>query len=320
MNLYLITQAFVSLFTSLVLLYLFIRGILTYKNDPRKDIVIYSRGVFALSSLSMFIYSITPFVKEGQIILAEIALGGSLVLIQIVVAVFVQYWHSISGEVPVVSKLFYLSLGASFAILVSTPNPWEIYYMEGFGYVQRISVIYLIVLTLALFFAILILLDNLLRVRRVIRFELKYLETINSGNHKNIANSDESLLKHRKRLLNNQKRVIDSKRSIDIITFFWVVGSFLVIIGILIQGPNFNLDSIGVLFIFLPQAYFFTKDRRLLALMQVQELHTKAKQLNERFSSLDTSVSSEFSKESVQALSKFIEKADALLYFQEQHD
>ena len=320
MNLYLITQAFVSFFTSLVLLYLFIRGILTYKNDPRKDIVNYSSGVFALSSLSMFIYSITPFVKEGQIILAEIALGGSLVLIQIVVAVYVQYWHSISREVPVISKLFYISLGASLAVLVSTPNLWEIYYMEGFGYVQRISVIYLIVLTLALFFAILILLDNLLRVRRVIRFELKYLETINSGNHKNIANSDESLLKHRKRLLNNQKRVIDSKRSIDIITFFWVVGSFLVIIGILIQGPNFNLDSIGVLFIFLPQAYFFTKDRRLLALMQVQELHTKAKQLNERFSSLDTSVSSEFSKESVQALSKFIEKADALLYFQEQHD
>ena len=264
----------------------------------------------------MFLFSFTPFLVEGQQFYAEITLGGTLVLLQIGILIFVQYWHTISREVPVISKLFYITSGASIMILMSRSDLWRIYYVQGLGYHQEISLLYSLILALVLIFGGLILFDNLNRVRQVLHQELKLIDKMKSDLKGSIGD-DQASISQQPRVL-SRSRLIESKQRINIITLSWVIGIIFLLLGIILPGEkSLNLDSFGTFLIFLPQAYYYTRDKRLLTILQVQKVQISAKKFHKSFSELDEDISNEISDENIQALVSFIEKADALLYFQD---
>jgi hypothetical protein len=301
----------VPLFAAIIIAYLILSGILIYRDEPRKEIVIYYSISLSFAAISMLLYSFTPFLKKGQNFYAEITLGGSLILMVITILIYIQYWHTLYREIPVISKLFYLASGASLISIFN--NPWEIYYLEGLGFHQDISFIFSAILAIMLLCGIYILLNNLFRVRKIISSELEIIE---GGLHQYQKNKkySQSLLKRQTRLLNN-------KKSLNWIILFWLVGIILIIIGIILPGETaFNSDAIGTLLVFLPQAYFITRDKRLLTSLQVEKVRLRARRLKESLVDLDKELSPQIPEQDIQALLKFIEKGDALLYFQEQFE
>ncbi|MHA1979052.1 MAG: hypothetical protein ACW98I_19260 [Candidatus Hodarchaeales archaeon] len=317
LNLYPVIRALIAFIAAGTIAWVLIRGITVYKNNPRRQIIIcYSLGL-GLIAIGMFVFGFAPFLVEGQDFYAEIVIGGTLVVIQMGILPYIQYLHIISREVPVISKLFYLVSGANIMIILSSTELWKIYYIPGIGYYQEISASYSIVFSIYIILGFAILIDVLIRVRKVIDQELKMIESFSKEIQKNIQHPQPDL-SHQARAFYSKDRLLNDRRSIKIITLFGVIGVFLLLIGFIFPGEMaYNADSLGVISIFLPQAYFYTKDKRLISLLQIQKVQYKAKQLHKSFSELDMDIPKEISEESVQTLIKFIKKADSLLYFQE---
>ncbi len=274
-----------------------------------------------ITAFSMLLYGITPFLTEGQDILAEICLGGSLLLLQVGGIFYVQYWHTISREVSLISNLFFLVSGAGIVIIIGGYNPWEIYYMPEFGYHQDLSLLYSAIVGLVLIFAILIMFVILNRVRTAIKLEIEFIQHSQQVLQNSLENQTQQILGRQTRLLNNKSRFESNLRNLTVINFFWLIGCILVFLGVVLPGKlSFNADSIGVLFFFLPQAYYLTRNKDLLHLLQVQKVKVRAKKFHESFSKLEEQIPRDISSKNVEALVKFIEKADALLYFQEKYE
>ncbi len=266
----------------------------------------------------MLLYSFTPFLTEGQDILAEICLGGSILLLQLGTILYIQYWHNISREVFLVSKLFYLISGAGIVIVVLNYNPWKIYYLRDLGYHQDLSLQFSIILVLVLFCGTLIMYVILERVKQSLSQELQLMKVKGLEIQRTGHQYNPQLLDQQTRFLNSRKRLSVNMRTLTMIKLFWILGGFLVCLGIVLPGTSsFNADSIGVLLFFLPQAYYATKDKWLLTLLLVQRVKVRARKFHESFTKLETQFPQEIVYENLETLVKFIEKADALLYFQE---
>ena len=314
MILNLLIRAFIHLLTALILLYILIRGIKIYKNDPRKEIMIYFTLSLGLCAIGLILYAFSPFVMEGQLFFAEITLGWSFLLIIIGTLVYIHYWHTISREVPVISKMFYLTSGACLMIIYRDSDLWKLTFITGFGYYQELSTLFSGVLTLALILGVLIMYISLNTARRVFDQELLLInqEFRNEGIKGNFEK-----LNQQTRIRSSRKRLRGNIQDINTIIFFWVIGSILAILGILPGENAMPTDTLGLLLFFLPQAYFITKDKSLLSTLLIQNVQLRAKKLHESVSRLELKHSRDLPEENIQALVKFIEKADALLYFQE---
>ncbi|OLS26678.1 MAG: hypothetical protein HeimC3_07800 [Candidatus Heimdallarchaeota archaeon LC_3] len=90
----------------IAVLFLVKKNISSRKQYSGKELWLYLTIALGLLALSMAAYSITPFVAKDQYLLAELSLGGTLILIMIGMVFYVEYWHTLYKKIPWISKLF----------------------------------------------------------------------------------------------------------------------------------------------------------------------------------------------------------------------
>lgn len=273
--------------------------------------MIYFIIALAITVIGMLLYSMAPFLKEEQKFLAEISLGGSLVLYMIALIFCFQFWQILYHEVPWISKTFYLATGAGFISLLN--DPWEIYIVENLGFHQTVSFQLIVLIIIQGGCTFIITFQTIYIIREKIDQEFVLTEKFRQG----YVRSESK----RKISVTRKQNLLAKKKHLNLIIYSWLIGLFLTTIGFALPGPyGFNLDTIGALIIIVPQAYILIRDKELLLSLRVQKTRDKAIKLQESFSKLQQQLSHQILKTEVQALVKFIEKADSLLYFQEEHN
>ena len=311
MNPYLILRWFIPFIATLILSYVCLQSILIYRRNPKDKFLIYFIIGLTIATISVFLYSMTPFIKEEQKILAEISLGGSIVLYMIALIFCVQFWQILYREVPWISKTFYFATGAGLVSLLN--DPWEIYIIENLGFHQTVSLQLTVLIIIQGGCTFIITFQTVHTIREKIDQEFVLTKKLRQGHVRSESKRKSSVTRKR----NLQAR----KKRLNLIIYSWLIGLFLVTIGFALPGPyGFNLDTIGGLIIILPQAYLIARDKELLVSLRVQKTRDKAIKLQESFSKLQQQLSHQILETEVQALVKFIEKADSLLYFQEEYN
>ncbi|MFX1284155.1 MAG: hypothetical protein ACFFB5_10890 [Promethearchaeota archaeon] len=311
MNLYLILRWFIPFVATLICFYICLQSILIYRQNPKDKFLIYFILALAIAAIGLLFYSMTPFIKEDQKILAEISLGGSFILYCIALIFCFQFWQMLYREVPWITKIFYLATGAGFVFLLY--DPWKIYIYENLGFHQTVSFKLIVPIIIQGGCIFIILFKTVHTIRKKIDQEFVLTEK----HQQKYVNSDTKSKSSATRRRNLQTK----KKRLNLIIYSWLIGFFLAVIGLTLPNPyGFNLDVIGSLIIIIPQAYILIKDKELLFSLRVQKTKDKAIKLQESFFKLQQQVSHQILETEVQALVKFIEKADSLLYFQEEHN
>ncbi len=106
MELYQLSRFIFSFLAGVILSYVSLNGILLYRRNPKDNFLVYFVIATVFMALNMFLYSLTPFLDVGHELLAEISLGGSLVVIMIAIPFYFQYVYSIYQEVSWISKIY----------------------------------------------------------------------------------------------------------------------------------------------------------------------------------------------------------------------
>ncbi len=298
------------LFAGLILSYVSLNAFILFKRNPKDNFLFYFIIALIFMAVNMLIYSITPFLEVGQESLAEITLGWSIILIMIAIPFYAHYLHLIYQEISWISKIYYIASGAGFISLLN--NPWKIYMVENLGFYQDVSLLLIILLSIQGGYIFILSIQALNTIQERIELELTFIgknlkKSANDGNRKISS------------VMKKQKQLLSKKRNIDLLKASWTIGIFLTILGLALPGTLYsNLDSIGMVIIFFPQAYFLTRDRDLLITLNVHKARDSAIQLQKSLSKLQKQLPQQVFSADVQSLLKFIEKADSLLYFQEE--
>jgi hypothetical protein len=284
-------------------LYLAYTGVLSYKRSRNKN-MLYFISSFTLFALMMFLYSFTPFLAKGQDFFAEITLGGSFILSMLILPIYIEYFHGIYKNIQYISTIFYFAVGGGFVMLFF--QPWEIQYANDLhGYSQTISDLLLI----CMFIQFACVFFTMIQAYRVIKTKVND-EFMNVDQIlKESTDNPELLL-----LVENRKDNLHRKnRVLNYIIFSYFLGICVICIGLLF--PLSYIDSLGILIIAVPQAYFFSRDKEILVYLSAQKLQEDTKGLQTKFSKLHQQ-SNEFPHVigvEVQSLIDFIEKADLIL-------
>ncbi|OLS26679.1 MAG: hypothetical protein HeimC3_07810 [Candidatus Heimdallarchaeota archaeon LC_3] len=307
MNLIMLLRFFVPLLTMLVILYVVIKFTFAQKHKSSKELSLNFTIGLGLIALGSGIFSITPLLENGQVLLAELSLGGSLILMMLGMVFYVEYWHALYKKIPWISKLFYFSVGGGFILLLN--NPWEIFYSENYGYTQNLSEIFIAVLILQFVCGVVIIILSLRSIKMRIDSKIIKFENI----IQNELQKEDQIIQ--KIALTDVKINLEMKnRRIDLIAFSFIFGIFLIGIGFL---PNIILiDFIGILIAYGPQAYILSKDSELILYLLSQRPLEETKNLQNNVNLLPQQFngSSEIPQSEIQALINFIEKADAIFY------
>ena len=260
-------------------------------------------GMFFFS-LSFFVYLITPLLQKGEEDLAEFSLGGSLIFLTIGLLFYFEFWNAIYKKNSWIVKIFYLCAGANFILLIS--HPWEINYIENYGYTQQISEIFYLFLFIEGLSGIIIFSQCIYNIK--IRIKLG-LESINSLLKDNLIFDKEKI-----ELLERKENLISKNKHLDFIIITTFFGFIIAMIGLFPE--TFILDTLGAFIVFFPQVYFFSKDEELLLFLFSQRVQEDVKNLQKNISFLQQSSyhSLETQNVDVTKLMEFIEKADTILF------
>lgn len=308
MNIYGLLGFIISIIATVIIFYITVNGILLYRQNPKDKFLIHYVLTTSTFGFSVFLYSWTPFLIKGQEFLAEITLGGSLILIQIGAVFYIQYLHRIYPEDSWFPKLFYFATGGGFLSLFN--EPWVIFFIEGKGYCQDISIQLLVPLLLQGGCIFLTLFQAFSVIKK--RIDQEIILTQQTQQEFISKEGTEESPKQR------TKNLFEKKKRLNLIIISWIIGFLLLFLGLIFPGhSNFHLDSLGAVVIFLPQAYVFTKDKDLIVSLSVHKAKKSVYRLQKSLYKLQRRFPDQNLKVEMGSILKFIEKADSLLYFEE---
>ncbi|OLS26676.1 MAG: hypothetical protein HeimC3_07780 [Candidatus Heimdallarchaeota archaeon LC_3] len=289
----------------LVILFLLNINLSTFKKSSRKKTWFNFFIALGLFAVSMAVFSIAPFITKGQDMLAELSLGGGLILVMIGMIFYAEYWHTIYKKIPWFSKLFYFVAGAGLVLLLY--HPWEIYYNENYGYTQKLSEIFLGILIIQFICGIMIVTQSLRGIK--MRLDSKILIFEDFIQNQFDPNQERS------ELIEGKNSLIKKKKRFDFIIISYFLGLIFVILGIMFPD-TIILDSIGVLIAFGPHAVILSKDEELIFYLLSQKVQEEEETLQKKVTLLHQQFngSSEVPQTEIQALINFIEKADSIFY------
>ncbi|MHA1991532.1 MAG: hypothetical protein ACW981_20510 [Candidatus Hodarchaeales archaeon] len=291
---------FIAIF---VMLYIVKQNLSNQRDNTEKEMLLYLTLGLGLFIIGLASYSITPFLTESQVLLAEFALGGSLIFIELGLIFYIEYWHSLYKRIPWISMIFYYATGAMFLLLLS--NPWEINYVDDYGYSQNISDTFLVVVGIQFICLIIVIFQSIRNIKESLDNKITIIETI-SKEKSDIQ--DTNLISRRKHELARKKN------SLDLILISFLIGASIAALGLL---PGVVLlESIGALIAFLPQAYILSKDHELLIYLLTQRVkEEKISKIKEKsIMPLESIDSSQIPITEIQSLVSFIEKADQIFF------
>ena len=303
MNWFLLSKFLISFAGIPVSLYLTYTGLINYKRSKTKYTLYYIIA-FALLAFALVVYTPTALLTKDQDLIAEFTLGGSFILMMIVLPIYIEYFHGIYKRVPYISQIFYYAVGGGFVTLFF--QPWEIQYKSDFyGYCQCLSDITVFCL-FTQFTCIFIIMFQTFRVIKT-KVDIDFVNATqifkeNSDNQEIVLS-----LKDRKNNLKGKKRVL------NYILLSYLIGICLIGIGFLISGSYW--DSVGILVIVGPQAYFFSRDNDILVYLSAQKVREETMKLKKELNTLhwrSTTIPKNVEVE-IESMVDFIEKADLIL-------
>lgn len=261
---------------------------------------LYLGMLFLLSSYILYLNTI--LLKEGEEFLAELSFGSSLICAVFGMFFYVEFWNSLYRKNSWLSKLFYLFSGACFILLIS--HPWQIVYIENYGYSQPISEIFLLTFFLEGLFGIVIFSQCIYNIKTRIEQGTESINTILVDN----LTSD----KEKNVLLERKIDLQEKNIHLTYIIIFSFLGFILLVIGLL--PGTYILDSIGVFIALFPQVYYFSKDKEIFLFLFSQRVQEDFKNLQKNISLLHQSsyVSSDIQPVEIASLVDFIEKSDII--------
>jgi hypothetical protein len=286
-----------------VSLYLMYNGIVNYKKSKSKSTLYYVIS-FGLLALAMILFTPTALLREGQTFFAELTLGGSFILMMILPVAYIEYFHGIYMKVPYFSKLFYFAVGGGFVTLLF--QPWEIRYINTFyGFSQRLSDILIICMFIQLMCIFIIMVQTF----RVIKAKLD-TELVDETQKPEEDLDDQKSVPHS---MDYKKLIQGKKRILNYIALSYLVGMCLIGLGLLIPGSYW--DSVGIVVVVGPQAYFFSRDNEILVYLSTQKIREGTIKLKKDLNKLhQQSITLPKNVEvEIQSMVDFIEKADLLI-------
>ena len=286
----------------LIIFYYFWNNISIHKNIQTLNYWFYFIVALVFFLLGFFVYIITPVLKKGDEILAEVSLGGSLVFLILGFFFYIEFWNSLYKKNSWLSKIFYLLAGATFILLIF--HPWRIVYIENYGYTQSISEILLLTLFLEGLTGVIIFSQCIYKIKTRIK---QSIESINSI-------LENSIIDEQSELLNRKKNLLEKNIHLDIIIISLFLGTIVGMVGLL--PKTFIMDSIGAFILFFPQVFYFSKDEELLLFLFSQRVQEDVKNLQKNIYLLHQSSFNitESQADEIESLMKFIEKADTIFY------
>ncbi|GAG70038.1 unnamed protein product, partial [marine sediment metagenome] len=242
MSLYALIQFIIPAASIPFLVYLIVKCLINYEQKTRGKVSLYYSLSLAAIALTMGLYSIRAFLKEGQDLLAELSLGGSMILWLIAIGIYIEYWHTLYKKIPIFSKMFYVAFGGALVLVLF--HPWEINYDNLWGYNQSLSDSFIFLLIIQGVCVFVIIYQALGRIKEGIDNEILYISDLV---HQMIDTQKEKDI-----FKNKKQELIKKKKRLSYITYAFFVGIFFVLLGIIIPGPTLSFDSIGILIIFIP--------------------------------------------------------------------
>jgi len=253
--------------------------------------------------IGYFLYLFYPLLKKGEEFMAELSLGGSIVFFVFGIFFYMEFWNSLYKKNSLISKFFYLSAGAGFILLIS--HPWQITYVENYGYTQPISELFLLTIFMEGSFGIIIFSKCIYNIKTLITQRLEYIESILR---------DKSIMDNEKSILLRSKINLEEKNNrLDLIIILSSLGAFITMIGFF--PKTFILDSIGVFMVFFPQIYYFSKDKEIILFLFSQRIQDDVKSLQKNIDSLYQNPFFSLENQTVEiaSLIEFIKKTDKII-------
>ncbi|MFX0114772.1 MAG: hypothetical protein ACFFB3_09500 [Candidatus Hodarchaeota archaeon] len=213
--------------------------------------------------MGISLYTIRFFLIKGQDLLAQISLGGSMLLLMVGVIVFAEYLHQLHGKIPWTSTAFYFAAGGSFIALLF--QPWKIAYDEEIGYHQSISNVLAVLMVAQIIFLGVISWKTFQSIKEQVQEEIE-------SQGMNISSTG------------RREELITKKMFLNRIIYCYIIGLILVGLGSL-PGVIF-LDYLGAIVAFVPQAYILTKDKEILLFLSTKRIKEGLRHLEKQISTV----------------------------------
>lgn len=287
-----------------IILYYFWKNVSIQKNIPTLSYWFYFISAMVCFLFGYLIYIIAPALKKGEEFLADVSLGGSLVIIITGFFFYIEFWNSLYKKHSWVTKTFYLFAGATFLLLFS--HPWQIVYVENYGYTQPISEILIFTFFVECLSGLIIFSQCISTIKTRIK---ESIESINS-----ILKSELPIEKEKFDIIERKKNLQEKNSHLDIIIISLFLGLIIGFIGVF--PKTYFLDSLGAFLLFFPQVYYFSKDEELLLFLFSQRVKEDVKNLQKNIYLLHQSsyIETQTQADEIESLMKFIEKADTIFY------